>query len=122
VFRRPFNRHARRAKAPAPPLPWPGSGLHVCCSCRSDLVYATERRREGAGRWRLTLCCGQCGGSRDVVIGDGLVQRFDADVARGLAAIASDITALDRERMTEQVEVFAAALQRDLIDAGDFRT
>jgi hypothetical protein len=110
VFERAFNRR-----------PWPGSGLHICSSCRSNFVHATERRRESEARWRVFLRCGQCGGCRDVVVGDDLVRRFDEDVSRGLAAIESDLTTLDRERMAQQVESFAAALQRDLIDAGDFR-
>jgi hypothetical protein len=110
VFERPFTRRA-----------WPGSGLHVCSSCRSDFVHATERRRESEARWRISLRCGQCGGCRDVVVSIDLARRFDADVSRGLATIASDLDTLDRERMAAQVEAFAAALRRDLIDAGDFR-
>jgi len=31
VFERPFR-----------PRGWPGSGLHLCSSCRSDFVHATE--------------------------------------------------------------------------------
>lgn len=99
----------------------PGSGLHVCSSCRGDFVHLTQRRREGDGRWLLRLRCGQCEACRDVVVSDDLVRRFDEDVSRGLAAIAGDVTALDREHMAGFIEVFAAALQHDLIDAGDFR-
>jgi hypothetical protein len=110
MFERPFKRQA-----------WPGSGLHVCSACRSDFVHAFQRRRESEARWRITLRCGQCGGCRDVIASDDLARRFDEDVSRGLAAIASDLDTLDRERMIAQVEAFAAALQRDLIDAGDFR-
>ena len=110
MFERPFKRRA-----------WPGSGLHVCSSCRGDFVHAIRRQRESDARWLLCLRCGQCGGCRDVVVSDDLVRRFDEDVARGLAAIEGDVTTLDRERMAALVEVFAAALQHDLIDAGDFR-
>ena len=110
MFERPIRRRA-----------WPGSGLHVCSACRSDFVHATERRRESEAVWWMSLRCGQCGGCRDVVVGSDLVRRFDADVSRGLATIASDLDTLDRERMAAQVEAFASALRRDLIDAGDFR-
>jgi hypothetical protein len=110
VFERQFMRRA-----------WPGSGLHVCSSCRSDFVHATDKHRESAARWRMRLRCGQCGGCRDVIVSEDLVRRFDADVSRGLASIAGDLETLDRERMAAQVEAFAAALRRDLIDAGDFR-
>ena len=116
------KRHARRhAKALAAQPSWPGSGLHVCASCRSDFVHASERRRESDARWWMRLRCGQCGGSRDVIVSDDLARRFDADVSRALAGIEGAITALDRERMADQAETFAAALRHDLIDAGDFR-
>jgi hypothetical protein len=69
----------------------------------------------------MRLRCGQCGGSRDVIVSDDLARRFDADVSRALVAIEGAITALDRERMADQAETFAAALRHDLIDAGDFR-
>ena len=55
-------------------------------------------------------------------VSDDLVRRFDVDVSRGLAAIADAVTTLDGERMADQTEVFAAALQHNLIDAADFRT
>jgi hypothetical protein len=41
---------------------------------------------------------------------------------RGYGAIEAAATRLHQELMTEWVETFAAALHRDLIDAGDFRT
>lgn len=104
---------------PLPPSP--GSGLHVCASCRSDFVHAAERRRQSDARWRMLLRCGECGGSRDVLVSEDLLRRFDADVLRGLTAIARDVTTLDRERMARQADTFATALQRDLVDAGDFR-
>jgi hypothetical protein len=56
-----------------------------------------------------------------VIVSDDVLGRFDADVERGRAAIATDRAALDRERMVRQVDAFTAALQRDLIDPGDFR-
>ena len=116
------KRHARRhANALAAQQLWPGSGLHVCASCRGDFVHASERRRESEVCWWMRLRCGQCGGCRDVIVSDDVARRFDADVSRGLAAIEGAVTALDRERMADQADTFAAALRHDLIDAGDFR-
>jgi hypothetical protein len=104
------------------PRSWPGSGLHVCASCRrSEFVYALERHRETDGRWLIRLRCGQCGGCRDVIVSDDLARRFDADVSRGLEAIDGAVTMLDRVRIANQVEAYVAALHHDLIDAGDFR-
>jgi DNA-directed RNA polymerase subunit RPC12/RpoP len=124
MFKRPFGRGAdRRRRAPAAggSPAYPGSGLHVCAECRSDFVHALERHREGDARWLMLLRCGRCGSRREVIVSDDLVLRFDADVARGLAVIAGAPTTLDHERMAEQADTFAAALQLDLIDAGDFR-
>ena len=112
----------RPGAAALAPRSWPGSGLHVCASCRrSEFVHAVERQRESDARWRLRLRCGQCGRCRDVIVSDDLLRRFDADVSRGLVAIASAVTTLDRARMADQADAFAAALRLDLIDAGDFR-
>jgi hypothetical protein len=124
MFERPFSwraRRRRRTPALAAPRAWPGSGLHVCASCRGDFVHAEERQRESDARWRMLLRCGECGDCRYVIVSGDLVRRFDADVGRGLAAIVRDVTTLDRERMAQQADAFAAALQRDLIDAGDFQ-
>jgi hypothetical protein len=51
-----------------------------------------------------------------VTAADRLVEALDT----GLAAIARDLDAVDRERMTAEIETFSEALARDLIDAQDF--
>jgi hypothetical protein len=124
MFKRPFGRGARRrrrAEALSGPRAYPGSGLHVCADCRSDFVHAVERHRESDARWLMLLRCGRCGGCREVIVSEDLVLRFDADVSRTLAVIAGAAATLDQERMAEEADTFAAALQLDLIDAGDFR-
>jgi hypothetical protein len=68
------------------------------------------------GRWDLRLRCGQCGTYRDVV------KRYDLDLQRGIAEIAAALERHDHERMTAEAQVFIAALQHDIIDAGDFAT
>jgi hypothetical protein len=73
-------------------------------------------------RWDLRLRCGQCGTFRDVRVSDGDAKRYDADLSRGMAEIAAALEREDHERMTYEVRVFIAALEHDLIDAGDFRS
>jgi hypothetical protein len=46
---------------------------------------------------------------------------YQADLDRGVAKIASTVARLDRERMIAESDAWAAALERDLIDPGDFR-
>jgi hypothetical protein len=123
MFKRLFDRGAprrRRAHALGGRVTYPGSGLHVCAECRSDFVHALERHPEGDACWLMLLRCGRCGNRRDVIVSDDLVRRFDDDVSRAFAVIAGAAAALDHERMAEQADSFAAALQLDLIDADDF--
>ena len=56
----------------------------------------------------MILRCGECGWQREVVVADDVVVRFDDDVRA------------DRERLAREADAFAAALDRDLIDAADF--
>ena len=72
------------------------------------------------GRWDLRLRCGQCGAFRDIVVSDGAAKRYDHDLDRGMSEIATALAREDRERMTAEAQVFIAALEHDLIDAGDF--
>jgi hypothetical protein len=50
------------------------------------------------------------------------VKRYDLDLQRGIAEIAAALERHDHERMTAEARVFIAALQHDIIDAGDFAT
>ena len=102
--------------------PPPGSGLHQCPLCHDDSVVPVEAEALDHGRWDLRLRCGQCGTYRDVVVSDDVAKRYDLDLQRGMAEIAAALERHDRERMTAEAEVFIAALQHDLIDAGDFAT
>jgi len=88
--------------------PVPGSGLHVCPGCRAPFVHPVARSRIDGSRWSMILRCGDCGWQREVVVADDVVVRFDDDVRA------------DRERLAREADAFAAALDRDLIDAADF--
>jgi hypothetical protein len=101
-------------------MPAPGCGLQVCPLCRADVVYAEDRDRCDDERWWMQLRCGQCQGMREVVLPSDLAQRFDADAARARGAIAGALATLELERMAVQADVFALALEHDLIDARDF--
>jgi hypothetical protein len=71
-------------------------------------------------RWHMLLRCGACGTFRDVIAADAVALAYEQDIDRGAAEIRTVLTRLDRARMSAQVDAFAAALQRDLIDAADF--
>jgi hypothetical protein len=101
--------------------PPPGSGLHQCPLCHDDSVVPVFAEALDLGRWDLRLRCGQCETFRDVVVSDDVAKRYDLDLGRGMADIADALRREDRDRMAAEVQVFIAALERDLIDAADFR-
>jgi hypothetical protein len=55
-----------------------------------------------------------------MTISPAAADRLTATLDTGLIAIERDLEAVDRERMAAQVEAFAEALARDLIDPQDF--
>ena len=100
--------------------PVPGSGLHVCPGCRAPFVHPVARSRIDGARWSMTLRCGECRWQREVVVADDIVARFDDDVRAATRSIARALERADRERLAREADAFAAALDRDLIDAADF--
>jgi hypothetical protein len=87
-----MSRWWRRAQPPAE--------LTTCGSCASASVIAADWTRRNEHDWRISVRCGECGASQEVIVSDAAVRRYD----RGMHAIAC---ALDR-------------LDRDLVDADDF--
>jgi hypothetical protein len=71
--------------------------------------------------WWLRLRCGACGFVREVEASNEQAEQLDADLDRGLAAIAAIVAELDRVEMAAVSDAFAEALERDLLTADDFR-
>ncbi len=100
--------------------PIPRADAAVCDDCGSDAVGLAACTEHTAGEWRVLLRCGRCGKWQALVINQAAADRLDAALDAGLWAIAGDLEALDRQRMAAQVEAFAVAMDRDLIDPEDF--
>jgi hypothetical protein len=100
--------------------PAPGSGLHQCAVCREECVVPVWWDSAGDEQWHLLLRCGACGTYRDVTAPDSVALAFERDIERGMKEIRAALDRMDRERMSDQADAFVAALNRDLIDAGDF--
>ena len=96
------------------------AGLHECPLCHGDFVVPVKAEALELGRWDLRLRCGQCGTYRDLVVSDGVANRYDVDLQRGMSEIESALRRQDRDRMAAEARVFIAALEHDLIDAVDF--
>jgi hypothetical protein len=102
--------------------PPPGSGLHQCRLCREDYVVPVWWEEIDDEQWHMLLRCAQCETYRDVVVGNDVAAAYDRDLERGRAEIAASLERSDRARMLAELPVLIAALERDLIDAADFRT
>ena len=73
-----------------------------------------------ATHWHIDLRCGDCGHRWDVVIEDWRAARYDTELDSDRAFIRRELERLDLERMATEVEAFATALSRDLIEPADF--
>lgn len=91
-----------------------------CASCGSTFVNPLDWRELGEQAWWMRLRCGECGFVRNVEATNKEAARYDADLNLGIAEIASAVARLDRQRMIAESDTWAAALERDLIDPGDF--
>ena len=100
--------------------PPPASDLHRCQLCYDDSVVPVEAEPLDLGLWDMRLRCGQCGTYRDVIVSDDAAQRYDKELNHGMTQIAAALERAEREHMHAEVRVFIAALEHDLIDAGDF--
>jgi hypothetical protein len=110
----------RRMANPVRPPGAPDGGLGECRRCRRHFVNPVQWHERDESRWWMRLRCGECGFVREAVVTDDDAVRFDRELDRGVDEIAALITRLDRARMAAEADAFAIALERDLVDAGDF--
>jgi hypothetical protein len=68
----------------------------------------------------VLLRCGECGLWRDAEFTDEALERFDRRLDDATIQIARAADKLHADWRSTEVEAFAEALDRDLIDAGDF--
>ena len=94
--------------------------LHVCGSCRSDLVYPTEWDEAGSSHWEVALRCPNCEWCGTGVFQQELVERFDEELDRGTEALVRDLKRLMHANMEEEIDRFVEALNHDLILPEDF--
>jgi hypothetical protein len=102
---------------PTSPIP---STACTCPACGSDALAIVEMHEHGLSRWWLRLRCGACAGWRVEILDSAAAERFHDDYESHIAAIKATADRLDRERLEAEIDVFAEALARDLIDAADF--
>ena len=106
MFKRIFNR--RRAT------------LSDCSKCGADFVHPVEWSPNDGGTWWMLLRCGACGTSREETVSDVEAELYDRELDRAEYRMLRAADRLNQERLAEQAESFATALELDLIGAEDF--
>jgi hypothetical protein len=112
----------RRIRGPLLPLSDPrfDGRLVSCAICRARTVNPVDWAEHGPKDWWVLLRCGECGWAREEIISEAEARQLERDLEPGLRKIAAQAARLDRERMEYEVDVFVAALERDLIGPADF--
>jgi hypothetical protein len=96
------------------------SELEVCPDCASHLVQPFEWREATQGYWQLVLGCPNCHWFNEGVFSQEQVDDFEEQLDQGLAAMLDDLRRLTHANMSEEIDRFAAALDKDLILPEDF--
>jgi hypothetical protein len=115
-----FKRSRRHDGPPSGAMTSGSTHLQICTVCHAEAVHPLEWGESGPVDWWMHLRCGECEGEREVTVTDAVAQRYGKHLDRAEREITLAARQLDAERMAQEVTVFAAALQRDLIDASDF--
>jgi hypothetical protein len=96
------------------------SRLVLCVSCHADFVNPVSWHELSETHWGMRLRCGECGFVREVQVTNEEARRFEHELDWGVQQIAAAFVRLDRVRMIADSDAITAALERDLIDPGDF--
>ena len=95
-------------------------GLGTCPVCERDFAEPVSWEPVGRERWWIFLRCADCGISREVLVTNAEANRFDDELHARAAVLSREARRLEGERIEAEAQAFFAALDRDLIDPGDF--
>ena len=94
--------------------------LLMCPECGSDKACPIDWAEAGEHHWWLLIRCGECEAWIQATIGNALAAALAVELVRQLAQICEALAALEAERMADDADLLAAALELDLVDADDF--
>ena len=94
--------------------------IHVCPSCRSELVYPLAWEEADQTRWEVSLRCPNCEWTTTDIFEEDAIQRFDETLDRGTEALVADLRQLSRANFEEDVERFVSALMAGHLLPEDF--
>ena len=95
--------------------------LAVCPQCFRNYVVPLDGVERDEHTWWLELRCGWCGAHRSLIASQEEAYDLCEEVDAGLARLAAAADRLHQQRREAEIELFAAALARDLISSDDFR-
>ena len=94
--------------------------LCLCGQCGSKLVQPIDWAMVGRRHWRVTLHCPNCEWSGTGIFTQVAIDRYDRELDRGMRKLNATLTRVSRACMEEEIEIFAKALDSDLIVPFDF--
>ena len=103
-----------------PAHPKQDAGLEYCPVCGRDFVQPVSWEPAGEEAWWMFLRCGECGMSREIAVSNAEADRFERALHARASVLAGAARKLEEERLSAQIDAFAAALEQDLIDADFF--
>ena len=93
---------------------------HVCHVCGSEFVCPIDWGPADDDYVWVLLRCGECEAWRENEFSDEVLDRFDRKLDEAAIQIARAADRLHADWRSTEADAFAAALDRDLIDAADF--
>jgi hypothetical protein len=94
--------------------------LAECIACGADFVHPVQWSPHDGEHWWMLLRCGACGASREETVPDAEAERYDRELDLAEDRMLRAAERLSSERLAEETESFATALELDLIGAEDF--
>jgi hypothetical protein len=94
--------------------------LAVCPDCHRNYVVPLDGHEQHERMWWLELRCGWCGAHRSLLASEREAVELCEEVDLGLSRLAVAADRLHRQHREAEIEVFVAALERDLISSDDF--
>ena len=91
-----------------------------CERCGRDFLCPMEWEADGKEYWAIEARCGACGMWHALQLTNQQAADWEVALDRQTRPIQRAFDRLDRQRMRRQADGFIAALDRGLIDAGDF--
>lgn len=94
--------------------------LEICGRCGRDLVQPASYEPLWGDRWLIALDCPNCDWQHEGVWPHTALRRYEEHLDEVDDRLWDELVKLERERMEDEVAVFAGALATDLILPEDF--